>query len=114
MRPTLRIGSGLAVLGLLALVVGTATSGGEVKKPAPVSAEAARFFETKVRPLLADNCFKCHGGPGQGEKKVRGNLRLDSLGAVLEGGDQGPAIVPGHPEKSLLIKAISYDDVELK
>ena len=66
------------------------------KKPA-----ARHFFETKVRPLLADNCFKCHG-----PDKHKGNLRLDSLAAILTGGDEGPAIVPGEPGKSLLIKAI--------
>jgi hypothetical protein len=81
------------------------TVAAQEKKPSPA---AVQFFETKVRPLLAENCFECHG-----EKKHKGGLRLDSLSAMLEGGDQGPAIVPGAPEKSLLIKAINYDG-ELK
>ena len=71
------------------------------KKPTPA---AVQFFELKVRPILADNCFQCHG-----EKKQKRGLRLDSLAAMLEGGDTGPAIVPGHPEKSLLVKAINHD-----
>jgi hypothetical protein len=71
--------------------------------------QAFQFFETKIRPLLADNCFKCHG-----PMKQRGKLRLDSRAGVLAGGDQGPAIVPGQPERSLLIKAISHEDAELK
>src|SRR5262249_8650487 len=75
-------------------------------KPSPA---ALQFFESKVRPLLAENCFQCHG-----EKKQRGSLRLDSLATILEGGDQGPAIVPGHPEKSLLVKAISHTDPDFK
>ncbi len=75
-------------------------------KPSPA---AIQFFETKVRPVLAANCFSCHG-----EKKQRGSLRLDSLTTMLAGGDQGPAIVPGHPEKSLLVKAISHDDKDFK
>jgi mono/diheme cytochrome c family protein len=65
---------------------------------------AIQFFETKVRPVLAENCFECHG-----DKKQKRGLRLDSLAGMLEGGDTGPAIVPGHPEKSLLVKAINHD-----
>jgi hypothetical protein len=71
------------------------------KKPTPA---ALQFFEMKVRPILADHCFECHG-----EKKQKRGLRLDSLSDMLEGGDTGPAIVPGHPEKSLLVKAINHD-----
>ena len=70
---------------------------------------ALQFFENKVRPILVENCFSCHG-----EKKQRGGLRLDSLAAMLEGGDQGPAIVPGQPEKSLLVKGISHEDKDFK
>ncbi len=61
------------------------------------------FFETKVRPLLAENCLECHG-----PKKQRGGLRLDSRAALLAGGDNGPAVVPGKPDDSLLIKAVHY------
>jgi mono/diheme cytochrome c family protein len=71
-------------------------------------AEDIRFFETRIRPLLAENCFKCHG-----EKKPKNGLRLDSRAGMLTGGEQGPAIVPGHPEKSLLIKAINYQELEM-
>jgi hypothetical protein len=86
-----------------------ALKGQDDKKLPPVSPAAAQFFETKVRPILAENCFQCHG-----EKKHRGDLRLDSLAAALEGGGRGPALVPGHPEKSLLIKAIGHQDKDLK
>lgn len=78
----------------------------DAAKPSPA---ALKFFESKVRPVLAENCFQCHG-----EKKQRGSLRLDSFATILEGGDQGPAIVPGHPEKSLLVKAISHNDPDFK
>jgi hypothetical protein len=74
-----------------------------------VTAAQVQFFETKIRPILADNCWKCHG-----EQKHKGDLRLDARSTALTGGDSGPAIVPGHPEKSLLVKAISYTDTELK
>jgi mono/diheme cytochrome c family protein len=71
-------------------------------------AGAAEFFEKSVRPVLANHCFECHGS-----RKHKGGLRLDSREAMLMGGESGPAIVPGSPEKSLLVKAIHYQD-ELK
>ena len=58
------------------------------------------FFETKVRPVLAANCYDCHADMRSG------GLRLDSREAMLKGGKSGPAIVPGDPEKSLLIQAV--------
>lgn len=97
----------LPVLGLLVVV--PVLSGGDAKKPAKAAPAVVQFFETKVRPVLAENCYRCHG-----EKKQRGELRLDSLAAILEGGGRGPAIVPGQPEKSLLIKAIGHEDKDLK
>src|SRR3954454_14215823 len=65
------------------------------------------FFEKKVRPVLADNCFSCHSAA---KGKKRAGLLLDSRGSLLKGGDAGPAIVPGDPEKSLLIRAIRHAD----
>ncbi|HEX3999518.1 MAG TPA: PSD1 and planctomycete cytochrome C domain-containing protein [Pirellulales bacterium] len=67
------------------------------------SPEAVRFFEAKVRPVLVDNCYKCHG-----DTKQEDNLRLDSRAALLAGGDQGPAMVPGKPQESLLIQAVKH------
>src|SRR5262245_6207496 len=70
-----------------------------------VTPEEAQFFETRIRPVLADSCFRCHG-----PAKQRGGLRLDSRAALLAGGDRGPAVVPGDPEKSLLITAVGHTD----
>lgn len=70
-----------------------------------------QFFESRIRPLLSENCYKCHS---QLAEKVRGSLLLDSREAVLKGGETGPAIVPGDPEKSLLIKAVRYTDPDLQ
>ena len=67
--------------------------------------EAETLFETQVRPLLAQTCFRCHGG-----EKTAHDLRVDSRGALLKGGKNGPAIVPGQPDKSLLLAAIEYRD----
>ena len=61
------------------------------------------FFESKVRPLLTDNCLECHG-----PDKHKGGLRLDLRDAMLKGGETGPAIVPGKPEASPLIEAVRY------
>src|SRR5262245_27352856 len=65
--------------------------------------KALEFFESKVRPLLAERCLECHG-----PEKQKGNLRLDSLAAILKGGDSGPALVAGKPEESLLVQAVGY------
>ncbi len=73
-------------------------------------APAETFFELKVRPILAGTCLRCHGG-----EKVSGGLRVDSRAALLRGGDSGPALVPGSPEKSLLLQALRHaPDSELK
>jgi hypothetical protein len=64
------------------------------------AADDRDFFETKVRPVLANNCLDCH------TDMRSGGLRLDSREAMLKGGKSGPAVVPGDPEKSLLIQAV--------
>ena len=63
------------------------------------------FFETKIRPVLAEHCYKCHAG-----ERHKANLRLESLQGMLAGGDSGPAIVPGDAEHSLLMQVIGYSD----
>jgi hypothetical protein len=71
---------------------------------AAVSSEAAEFFEKKIRPVLADHCFQCHG-----PEKQKSGLRLDSRVAVLKGNDAGPVVAPGEPDKSRLVQAIRYN-----
>ena len=78
---------------------------------ADLTPSQSEFFENKIRPLLADNCYKCHSAQSE---KVKGGLLLDSRDGVLRGGDSGPVIVPGDPEKSLLIKAVRYTDPDLQ
>ena len=68
---------------------------------------AADMFETKIRPVLVENCYKCHSAE---QKTEKGGLRLDSRDAMLRGGESGPAVVPGKPGASLLLKAIRHDD----
>ncbi len=67
------------------------------------------FFERKVRPLFAENCYSCHG-----EEKQKGKLRLDSPAAISAGGESGPVIAAGKPDESRMILAVSYKDEELK
>lgn len=69
-----------------------------------ITQEQQTFFETKVRPVLATRCYSCHGS-----ERSQGQLRLDSRDAILKGGSHGAAIIPGSPERSLLISAIGYN-----
>ncbi len=70
------------------------------------------YFEKHVRPVLVDHCYGCHSP--QAEKGIKGGLSLDTRDALLKGGENGPAIVAGDPDKSLLIKAIRYHDENLQ
>ena len=92
---------------LLVTALAMATVAHALASPAD-NAATADFFETKVRPVLANNCYACH------TNSALGGLRLDSREAMLKGGGRGAAIVPGDPEKSLLITAIRQTDENLK
>ncbi|MBI3822677.1 MAG: DUF1553 domain-containing protein [Planctomycetes bacterium] len=68
-------------------------------------------LEKKARVVLEAHCFKCHS---HNDAKAKGDLMLDTRALMLRGGFNGPAVVPGHPEKSLLIKSITHEDPNLK
>ncbi len=70
------------------------------------TAEQLAFFENKIRPVLADRCYKCHSAESD---KLKGELLLDSRPGWEQGGESGAVIVPGKPEESLLIEALRYD-----
>jgi hypothetical protein len=74
------------------------------------SADSA-FFESKIRPVFVEHCYKCHS---QGAEKLKGGLLLDTRAGLLKGGNTGPAIVPGQPGKSLLLTAVRYQDKDLQ
>jgi Protein of unknown function (DUF1553)/Protein of unknown function (DUF1549)/Planctomycete cytochrome C len=75
-----------------------------------LSADEQQFFEKQVRPLLIKRCYECHSAEA---KALKGGLFLDSRRGWMKGGDTGPAVVPGAPEKSLLIEAIRYESLEM-
>ncbi|MBV6500678.1 MAG: hypothetical protein CJBNEKGG_03163 [Prosthecobacter sp.] len=75
-----------------------------------VAAEAQDFFTSKVEPLLRGRCFECHSH----EHKIKGGLTLDSRAGWQKGGESGPVVVPGKPEASLLIQAVSHVEKDLK
>ena len=85
-RTTLLIAGLIQSLSLL-LALPAAHALGDEAKPGPAEEE---FFESKVRPVLANNCLGCHG-----PEKQKAGLRLDSRAAMMQGGDSGPAIEPG-------------------
>ncbi len=84
-------------------------AGDPLQAAAAPTADELRFFETSIRPVLVEQCHKCHG-----PKKQWASLRLDSREALLRGGDSGPAIVPGKPDESRLILAVRQTDEDLK
>jgi hypothetical protein len=68
------------------------------------------FFERKIRPLLVGNCYNCHSA----NTNSQGGLRVDDRNGLLVGGGRGPAVVPGQPEKSLLLQAVGHTHKKLK
>ncbi len=76
-----------------------------------ITPQQEQFFEAKIRPVLVTSCGKCHSSKAE---KLRAGLHLDSRDGLRKGGDSGPAIVPGRPEESLLLRAIRYLDDDLQ
>jgi hypothetical protein len=75
---------------------------------AALAPNEVEFFERKIRPVLSSECAECHGA-----KKQKGGLRVDFRDGLLKGGENGAAIVPGEPAKSLLLAAIKHADPDL-
>ena len=73
-------------------------------------AKGLALFEAKVRPVLVRYCYECHSAASV---KVKGGLRLDSREGIRQGGESGPAVVPGDPESSLLIAAVRRDSLKM-
>ena len=68
------------------------------------------FFERKIRPVLVKQCYECHSAKA---KIVRGKLLLDTRDGIRKGGESGPAVVPGKPERGTLLSALKHADFEM-
>ncbi len=75
-----------------------------------IDSHGVEFFEKRIRPVLAEHCYQCHGPAA---KRVEANLRIDSLAGLFKGGDRGPAISADEKTQSLLLSAIQYDELEM-
>jgi len=104
---TLRRLTAPALVALLGGAAGAGACAADLPE-APVTDE--RFFTETVLPVLEARCFACHSH----DHEIKGGLALDSQSGWARGGDQGPAIVPGAPDESLLIEAISHGNPELQ
>ena len=79
---------------------------------APADSEThAVYFNEYVLPIFQKHCYECHSHQA---KNVKGGLVLDSRNGWTVGGESGPAVVPGNPDKSLLISAIGYANSDLQ
>ena len=107
-RRTNGLFAGSLILAALPLALQIAAEARQTPASAATGPQSAEYFETSVRPVLAANCYDCHA-----EEKM-GGLRLDSQEALLKGGKSGPALVPGDPDKSLIIEAIRQTRATLK
>ncbi|MFK8114638.1 MAG: c-type cytochrome domain-containing protein, partial [Rubripirellula sp.] len=101
----------LVLCSLLIAVACCASAADSVLGHEELSQEQTEFFEAKVRPLLIDACYECHSvetGDASGE------LLIDSAAGVLKGGLHGKLVVPGNPDKSLLMRVVGYRDRQLQ
>ena len=90
---------------LLTLPIGSAAVS------APADDAKIAFFEKNVRPILIKRCYECHSVESG---KSKGGLFIDSRDAILKGGDNGPALVAGNPDKSHIIESIRYQNQDLQ
>jgi hypothetical protein len=81
-----------------------------IPEPTPGQLE---HFEKKIRPVLVERCQGCHSVEAQAAGKLKGGLLVDGRAGLLAGGDSGPAVVPGNLEKSLLLTALRYDELQM-
>ena len=98
----------------LMLVLSLAIAPSTVVRGQTPDAKGIEFFETKIRPVLVEQCYKCHSAESAKAKKLRGGLLLDTRAGLLKGGESGPAIVPGNAKTGHLLEALRYEgDVKM-
>jgi Protein of unknown function (DUF1553)/Protein of unknown function (DUF1549)/Planctomycete cytochrome C len=89
------------------LILGLTLAGSFADGAEPSGTDGTKFFRGRIEPVLATECYRCHSSAA---KKVRGNLKLDSRAAMLQGGETGPAVVPGKAGESLIVQALRHAD----
>ena len=102
-----RVSATLTFTSLMVLIVPLIAFASDRKS----ASEGVDFFESKVRPVLVEHCYKCHSSQ---LRTPKGGLRLDSPDEIRKGGDMGPAVVPGDVSGSLLVEAVRYNDEALR
>ena len=76
--------------------------------------EKLNFFENKIRPVLAEKCYSCHSKKAAEAGKLKGDFYIDMREGLLRGGESGPAVIPGQPEKSLLMQVIRHEIIDMQ
>jgi len=79
-------------------------SPGMTRAAAQEDASKPEFYTTKVKPILQANCYRCHGGMNH-----RGGLSIATRAGMMKGGHDGTVLVPGNPERSLLVRLIRHE-----
>lgn len=97
------------ILASVSLLLGQVVFASDPVQPVPADPKGLAFFETKIRPILTEHCLSCHSTEAAAQNRLSGGLFLDSREGWTKGGDSGPAIVPGKPDASLLLKSVLYD-----
>ena len=112
MRPSLAFHFGFALaLPGLPLASAAINADASLKPATPLTAAQTEFFENRIRPVLAEKCYKCHSAESE---KVKGGLLLDTREGIREGGESGHAVVPGDTNQSLLLAAMKWEDKDMK
>ena len=76
--------------------------------------EKLTFFESKIRPVFVEKCYDCHSVKAAEQSKLKGGFYIDVRKGLLRGGDSGPAVIPGQPEKSLLMQVIRHEIIDMQ
>ena len=98
--------AGSGFLGVASGLLAAASIGCAPEAPKITVSDPAnpRFYTESVQPILQSNCYRCHGWMNH-----RGGLNLQTRAGMIQGGKSGPALVPGDPAKSLLVRLIRHE-----
>ena len=99
----------LRIATLTAIFIASLSVNAQEASEKQLTAEQVKFYIDKVQPILLNNCYACHG-PGS---SIKGNLYLGNRKDILQGGDSGPAVIPGNANDSLLLQAMNFDGFEM-